>query len=237
MLRKKEYSCFKVYGGAEHVTLQALASAPSPPPSGVWLIETPHPTEASRGLPVKPFWIPQPQVDPHGVKWRLLNGFASLQRWEDGKMRAPGCWLPAPLILPPSLLLSLPRDRSLCAAWEPQAFQSQSTPFCRWFVSFSLATHARTGARERFGSQRGLALEWIHSHTHPFPFLRFLGTDETGSHLKRWPAQLEMIFRQPKCISVPTFCTHILPGWAWYNQKLPEITNLPKNLAESMMIN
>lgn len=62
-----------------HVTLQALASALSPPPSGIWLIKTPHPREASRGLPVKPFWVPQRQVVPHGVKWFLLDGFASLR--------------------------------------------------------------------------------------------------------------------------------------------------------------
>lgn len=106
------------------------------------------------------------------------------------------------------------RDKSSCAIWEPQAFSSLLPD------AFSLSPHiSMTVAWERLGSQRDLVLSWTHSHPLPLSFLKFLGTGETGCHLKRWPAQPELIFRQLKCIYFPTLCTHILPGWTLYGQK------------------
>lgn len=196
------------------------------------LTAIPPSREASHGLPLEPFWFHSTSFAHQGAKWLFLSRFVSLC-WLL-RISTPTCRLHChyspnsqfscrclrtktcvqlenlrpsrlgPLLLAGALSLSL--SRRTCSDWSLRQIRLTERP--------GIQVDTFTPASAPLSEVLGDGCNWL-----PFE------TVET------WPAQLEMVFRQLKCIFVPTLCPH-LPGWTWYSQKPPEITSLNKNLAE-----
>lgn len=213
-----------------HVTLKALVSIP--PPSGIWLIETLHPKEVSYGLAACQAF-PGSTVagwPSHTAKWLLLSRLESLLggRWE-----LPACGLPTPSSCH-SQLSCCCLGTDPCVQFEKHRPSNLSALLFAdgLFLSLLVSLKAKRDSAHKEVSHPSGSL---HTLTQS-PFWGFWGQMKLdpiwkcGLHNLQW-------FSDNQNASLFLLCTHILPGWTWYSQKLPEISSLPKNLAEPVMIN